>query len=108
MQTTTRLRKGDVVQVMTGRSRGKSGKILRIDHAKARVYVENVQTVKRHVKPSQKQPQGGVVEKEASIHWSAVQLLCGHCAKPVRIRIKKSDNKGMQRLCIKCAHPIGN
>lgn len=107
MQATTRLREGDVVRVMSGRARGKSGKITRIDHVRARVYVEAVNTVKRHMKPSKKHPQGGLIDKEAPIHWSSVMLMCGKCAKPVRIRMVQ-EQTSKKRVCGKCAQPIGN
>lgn len=108
MQTSTRLKHGDVVRVMSGRAKGKSGKIVRIDHVKARVFVEAVNTVKRHVKPSKQHPQGGLVDKEASIHWSSVMLMCGKCAKPVRIKMVQEKKSGKHRVCAKCAQPMGN
>ncbi len=107
MQATTRLRQGDIVQVTAGRAKGKSGKILRIDHAKARVYIEAVNTVKRHMRPSKQHPQGGMVDKEAPIQWSSVMLVCGKCAKPVRVKMKM-DKEGKKRVCVKCEQPLGN
>jgi large subunit ribosomal protein L24 len=85
MQAKTRLRKGDMVQIMSGRSKGKQGKIMRIQESKSRVFIEGTNTVKCHMKPSQKHPQGGVVDKEAPVHWSNVQLLPSDGGKPVRV-----------------------
>ncbi len=107
MQTNTRLRQGDMVRVMSGRAKGKTGKVLRIDHVKARVYVEAVNTVKKHMRPTKKHPQGGMIDKEAPIQWSAVMLMCGKCAKPVRIKMVR-EKEIKKRVCVKCAQPIGN
>lgn len=104
---TTQLRRGDTVQVTGGRARGKSGKILRIDRKHERVIVEQVNMVKRHMKPTQKSPQGGIVEKEASIHWSNVMPVCGKCARPVRIRNTVDGQGKKQRVCHKCGTVIG-
>jgi large subunit ribosomal protein L24 len=68
---------------------------------KNRVVVERVNMVKRHVKPSQKHPQGGVIEKEGSIHISNLRLFCGKCDAPRRSRIKDEGEK-RSRVCIKC------
>lgn len=106
MQAMTRLREGDVVQVMAGRAKGKTAKILRINPKREWVYLEKVNMVKRHTKPNQKNPQGGIVEKEAPIHWSSVMLLCGKCSKPVRFRQKVLDGV-KKRTCIKCGAEVG-
>jgi large subunit ribosomal protein L24 len=68
------VRQGDLVVVIAGKEKGKTGKVLRILNKKDRVVVEGLQKVKRHTKPSQKSPQGGIVEREGSIHFSNVAL----------------------------------
>ena len=68
------VRRGDTVAVIAGKEKGKRGKVLRILNKKDRVVVERIMMVKRHTKPSQKNPQGGIVDKEGSIHISNVQL----------------------------------
>lgn len=65
-----RIRKGDTVVVLSGDDRGKEGTILKIDPEKSRAIVEGVNFVKRHTRPTQKNPQGGIIEKEAPIHLS--------------------------------------
>jgi large subunit ribosomal protein L24 len=65
-----RIRKGDTVMVLAGEYRGKEGVVLKIEPKKNRAIVEGVNFVKRHVRPTQKSPQGGIVEKEAPIHLS--------------------------------------
>ncbi len=107
MQTTTRLKEGDIVQVMAGRSKGKSGKILTVNRKSHRLLIEKVNLVKRHVKPNKTNPQGGIIEKEATIHWSSVLVVCGKCAKPVRIKVNVVQG-ARQRACGKCSQPIGN
>jgi ribosomal protein L24 len=66
------VRRGDTVAVIAGKEKGKRGKVLRILNKKDRVVVERIMMVKRHTKPSQKQPQGGIIEKEGSLHVSNV------------------------------------
>ena len=68
------VRQGDLVVVIAGKEKGKTGKVLRILNKKDRVVVEGLQKVKRHTKPSQKSPQGGIVEREGSIHVSNLAL----------------------------------
>ena len=65
-----RIRKGDTVEVLSGEYSGKEGVVLKIDPSKERAIVEGVNFVKRHTRPTQKNPQGGIVEKEAPIHLS--------------------------------------
>ena len=83
-----RLKKGDMVQVVSGESRGQNGKILKVDTKNSRVIVEGVNMVKRHTKPNQKNQQGGILEKESSIHISNVMLLCEKTNKPTRAGVK--------------------
>ena len=68
------IRKGDEVIVVVGKDAGKRGRVLHVDPKKQRVKVEKLNLIKRHVKPSQKNPQGGIVEKEGTIHLSNVRL----------------------------------
>lgn len=67
------VKKGDIVQVIAGKEKGKSGKILRVLNDKQKVVIEKLNMVKRHVKPSEANRQGGIVEKETAIHWSNVK-----------------------------------
>lgn len=72
-----RIKKGDTVQVISGNELGKTGKVLMVSPKSNRVIVEGVNFVKRHTKPSQQNPQGGIVEKEAPVHISNVMLMVG-------------------------------
>lgn len=82
-QTKYSLRKGDQVQVIAGRDKGKTGKVLKVDSKAGRVTVEKINVVKKHVKPTQKQA-GGIVEKEIPLHYSNVLLFCVKCDRGVR------------------------
>jgi large subunit ribosomal protein L24 len=82
-----RIRKDDIVEVIAGKEKGKRGRVLRILRKKQRVVVEHLMTVKKHTKPSQKAPQGGIVEKEGSIHISNVMPIDTATDKPTRVRV---------------------
>lgn len=79
-----KIKKGDMVQVTTGANKGKTGKVLSVDTKECRVVVEGINLRKKHVKPTQTAPQGGIVSKEAPIHYSNVQLMDKN-GKPTRI-----------------------
>jgi large subunit ribosomal protein L24 len=97
-----RLRKDDIVIVIAGKERGKTGKILRVISERDRVVIERLNLVKRHTKPRGVQQQGGIVEKEASIHASNVQPLCSRCNKPARIGRRRLDDGRRVRVCRRC------
>jgi large subunit ribosomal protein L24 len=86
------LRKNDMVQIIAGDAKGQTGKIVRVIPDKNRAIVSEKNMVKRHTKPSRKNPQGGIVEKEASIHLSNLQLLCPKTGKPTRIGVRVLEN----------------
>jgi large subunit ribosomal protein L24 len=98
-----RIRKGDTVVVTSGTNKGQRGKVLRILHKKNRVVIERVALVKRHTKPSQKNPQGGIVDKEGSIHVSNVQLWDDKLARGTRTKVvtDASSSTGKVRVGIK-------
>ncbi|MZP30264.1 50S ribosomal protein L24 [Heliobacterium undosum] len=96
------VRKGDLVQVITGKDAGKKGKIIEVIPAKNRVVVEKVNVVKRHSKPSKANPQGGIIEKEAPIDASNVMIFCPKCDRPVRSGHKFLENGDKARICRKC------
>ncbi len=100
-----KIRKDDQVMVMTGKEKGKTGKISRVDPGKSVVYIEKVNMVKRHQKPSAKYKHGGIIEKEAPIAVSNVMMLCAKCKGPVRVG-KKADGDKMVRVCRKCGEVL--
>ena len=89
-----KMKKGDLVEVIAGKEKGKQGKIRELHADKNRVTIEGVNRVKRHTKPSQKNAQGGIIEKEAAIHYSNVQLVDPKTNKGGRIKmVIKGDKK---------------
>lgn len=94
-QPKLRLKKGDKVQVIAGKDKGKQGLILAAYPSDNRVLVENVNMIKKHVKPSAANPDGGIVEKEAPIHVSNVMLLDPKTGVPTRVG-KKTLNDGIK------------
>jgi large subunit ribosomal protein L24 len=88
-----RVRKGDTVIVIAGKNKGQRGKVLRVLYKTGRVVIERVAMVKRHTKPSQKNPQGGIIEKEGSIHLSNVMPLDPGSDKPTRVKVKLEDGQ---------------
>jgi large subunit ribosomal protein L24 len=88
-----RVRKGDTVIVTTGKNKGQRGKVLRVLHKTNRVVIERVAMVKRHTKPSQKSPQGGIIEKEGSIHLSNVMPVDPGSDKPTRVKVKVEEGQ---------------
>jgi large subunit ribosomal protein L24 len=96
------VRKGDQVVVTAGKEKGKRGRVLRLLTAKERVVVERVNMVKRHTKPTQRSPRGGIVEKEAGLPRSNVALWCGRCAAPRRARHQEAEGQPKRRVCVKC------
>ena len=95
------IRKGDRVLVRSGNERGAQGKVLSIDRVKFRAVVEGVAMRKRHVRRTQQNPKGGIVEKEGSIHLSNLTVVCPRCAKPTRVARIVVDGRP-NRQCKKC------
>jgi len=105
------VRQNDVVEVTTGTSKGRRGRVLRAIPGEGKVVVEGVNTVWKHLKRSQRRPSGGRIEVEAPIDVSNVMLLCQNrdCERydrPVRARKRLSEDNTKQRVCIKCGKPI--
>jgi large subunit ribosomal protein L24 len=99
----TPIRKNDNVLVVTGKDRGKRGRVLKVLPEKNRLVIEGVNFIKRHTKPNpQRNIKGGVVEREASLHASNVQLVCPECGKPTRLGRKILGDGRKVRICRKC------
>ena len=99
----TPIRKNDNVIVTTGKDRGKRGRVVRVVADKNRLLVEGVNIIKRHTKANpQKNVKGGLVEREAPLHASNVQLLCPECGKPTRIGRRILGDGRKVRVCRKC------
>jgi len=99
----TSLRKNDTVTVIGGRDRGKRGRVLSVLSDRNRVVVEGVNMIKRHTRPNpQRNVKGGIVEREASIHASNVQLVCPECGAAARMGRKALGDGRKVRVCRKC------
>ena len=95
------VRKGDQVVVVSGKEKGKRGRVLRLLTEKNRVMIERINMVKRHTKPTQRNPRGGILEKEAGVEASNVALWCGKCVAPRRSR-HEHEGESKKRVCVKC------
>lgn len=100
------IRKNDTVCVIAGKEKGKTGKVLRVLTDKGRIIVEKVNFIKRHQRPTQRQRQGGIVEREGPIELSNVMLFCTKCDKPTRISVRSLEDKRKVRICKHCGEMI--
>jgi large subunit ribosomal protein L24 len=100
------IKKDDKVKIITGKDKGKIGKVLKVDRKKDRLLVENINIVKRHTRPSAQNRQGGIVESEAPISWSNAMLMCNKCMSPIRVQMKTLDDGKKVRTCRKCSEVI--
>ena len=100
------IRKNDSVMVITGKERGKTGKVLRVLPDKDAIIIERINLVKRHSKPRGPQQPGGIVEKEASIHVSNLMIMCDKCNAPVRMGTKMLSDGKKIRICRRCGEAL--
>lgn len=100
------LKKDDVVRVLKGDQAGTNGRILDIDRENGKVVVEGVNRVYKHVRRSQKNPQGGRLSKEMPIQVANVQLLCPACGSPSRVGARYDNEGAKHRFCKKCKKNI--
>lgn len=100
------IKKEDTVAVIAGKERGKKGRVLSVRPSKSTLIIEKVNIIKKHMKPSRKHAQGGIIEKEAPIHISNVMLLCPKCGKSARIANFAMEGGRKVRMCKKCKEVI--
>jgi large subunit ribosomal protein L24 len=104
----THVKKGDTVVVLSGRDRGKKGKVLRVNVGKGTAIVERVNFLKKHTRPNpQKNVQGGILERESPIAVDKLQMICPSCNEPTRTGSHRSAEGGATRFCKKCDTEIG-
>ncbi len=96
-----RIRRNDMVMIITGKDRGKTGKVIRVMPDREAVVVEQCNMVKKHQRPTQKNPNGGIVDIEAPIHVSNVLLLDGKTGKGARVRVKLGEDGAKVRVAAK-------
>jgi large subunit ribosomal protein L24 len=96
-----RIRKNDMVMITTGKDRGKTGKVIRVIPDQDKVIVEQCNMVKKHQRPTQKNPNGGIVDIEAPIHVSNLMLLDGKTGKGTRVRVRQGEDGSKVRVAVK-------
>ena len=101
-----RIKKGDTVVVLSGKNRGKTGKVLQVWPGQERALVERVNLVKHFERRSQQNPSGGIIEREGSLALAKLAPLCSKCRKPARVGWSVSDSQGKQRICRRCKDPL--
>jgi len=107
-KTKHHVKKNDFVMVVAGKEKGKKGKVLNVLSKKNRIIVEKVNFIKRHSRPSAKNRQGGIVEREGTIHISNVMIVCSKCNKSTRIGKKSLQDGKKVRICRKCGEILPN
>ncbi len=101
-----RIKKDDKVKVISGEYKGVEGHVLKSFRDKNKLIVEKVNFIKKHQRPTQQNPSGGVIEMEAPIHVSNVQFVCPKCGKPSKVKMKILDDKSRIRYCTKCGDMV--
>jgi large subunit ribosomal protein L24 len=96
------IKKDDFVRIIAGRDRGKQGKVLQVYPKDGRLRVERIHMIKRHTRPTQQMQQGGIIEREGTIHISNVMLLCTRCNRGVRVGHQVLDDGKKVRVCRRC------
>ncbi len=100
------VKKNDMVKITAGKERGKTGKVLRVLSGKGRVVVESLNIIKRHTRPNQLNPEGGIVEREAPLSISNVMLVCGSCNQATRTGVRLLEDGTKTRYCKKCNESV--
>ncbi|MEM9658946.1 MAG: 50S ribosomal protein L24 [Planctomycetota bacterium] len=101
------IRTGDTVQVISGADRGASSRVIQVDREAGKALVENVNRVYKHVRRSQKHPQGGRLSKEMPVQLSNLAYFCSSCGKPTRLGTRFTDEGAKERFCRKCGAGAG-
>lgn len=100
------VRTGDTVVVLSGREKGKKGKVIAVSPKEGKVIIEKVNLVKKHVKPRRMGEQGGIVEAEGAMYASKVQIVCPRCGKATRVGHKILEDGSRERICKKCGEAL--
>ncbi len=100
------LRRDDLIEVISGADKGKRGKVLRVDREKSRVTVQGINLVYKHLRRTQKHPQGGRIQMEAPVHISNVMLVDPKVDQPTRVKMTVDKNGKRVRVSAKGGHPV--
>ena len=101
-----RIKKNDVVKVMSGESRGKTGKIMRVIPETGTAVVQGINLLWKHMRRSNQYPHGARIQKEAPIHMSKLRLVCPNCSKPTKVGYKITESGVKNRICRKCSQVV--
>ncbi len=101
-----RIKKGDTAILLSGKEKGKTGRVLSVMPSKGSLIIEKLNIIKKHMKPTRQYTQGGIIEKEGPIHISKVMLICPKCNKPTRIGSKFLEQGKKVRVCKRCKEVI--
>jgi len=100
------LKTGDKVKVLSGKDKGKEGKVLAVSPKEGKVIVEGINVVAKHVKPRRAGQEGGIFKTEGALYACKLQLVCSHCGKPTRIAHKILEDGKKKRSCKKCGEVL--
>ena len=101
-----KIKKGDIVKILSGKDRGKQGKIVNIDRKEGKVIVEGVNIVSKHIRQTSETEKGGIINTENPINISKVMLICPSCMKSTRVGYKIDSKGNKKRICKKCKKVI--
>lgn len=101
-----KIKKNDKVEIIKGKDKGKTGKVLRMEAAKNRLYVGGINTIKKHTRQRDQNKPGGIIKKEGPIMISNVKLVCPNCGKAVRVGFEVKESGVKIRICRKCKQQI--
>lgn len=106
MNNKVHVKTGDTVKIISGRDRGKEGKVLAVSPKEGKIIVEKCNMVSKHVKPRRMGEQGGIVKAEAAIYACKVQVVCPRCGKQTRVGHKLLADGKKERICVKCKETL--
>lgn len=97
---------GDTVVVLSGKDKGKKGKVLAVSPKEGKVIVEKINMVSKHVKPRRMGEPGGIIKAEGAMYASKVQIVCPRCKEPTRVGHKIYEDGTKSRICVKCGEAL--
>lgn len=106
MSNNVHVRKGDTVYVLSGKDRGKKGKVLSVNPDDGMVLVEGVNMSTKHKRPRSRYQQGGIIHQESAINSAKVMLVCEHCKAPTKVARKVHEDGQKDRVCKRCGELI--
>ena len=106
MSTHTKLKKGDEVYIISGKDKGRRGKIQKVLPGNNSIIIEGLNLAKKHAKPTKTSPQGGVIDKALPLNIAKVMLVCSGCNQPIRFHRQKAVDGTLVRTCQRCGRTL--